>query len=121
MPAHQGLPLRVCPVFVTICAAIVRSRHGRLPRDSRSGSSSWAEGANANPYRMRSCGQTFRHRAQLVQSAMNSFPCTMPSAASEGHALMHAPHFVHLARSIRTRAKLTRSASHEKKPNGQIR
>ena len=70
-------------------------------------------------YSMASTGQTFKHRAQLKQSAGNFFPTSRPFVASNGQAFTHAPHFVHSSLSITTRPRLNRSAIHETNPNGQ--
>ena len=69
---------------------------------------------------MASTGQTFKQRAQLKQSDGNFFLLTRPSAASEGHALMQAPHWLHLFLSIRTPKTLTRSTIQEIRPKGQM-
>jgi len=65
-------------------------------------------------------GQTFKQRAQLKQSAGNILPRTRPSAAFKGHAVMHAPHWVHFSLSMQTWAMLNRSATQEMNPKGQM-
>jgi|GEM_PF-4347330 len=69
---------------------------------------------------MASTGQTFKHRAQLKQSAGIFLPLTRSSAAFKGHAFMQAPHWVHFSLSILTRKMLNFSAIQEIKPKGQI-
>ena len=71
-------------------------------------------------YLRASVGQTFKQRAQLKQSAGNLFLSTRPSAASNGHAFIQAPHWVHFSLSIRTRNMLNRSAIQETSPKGQM-